>query len=175
MPHPDINFSIFKDVLKSAQYSDKVEISQKRINLLNSYKSAKFEQLVDNYERLVYSHWLYFIPLYTDKFVFLQSTEAIFDKLLQTIDKSIESCSAAQTEPLTKTFQKNFTNDRIDGGGGGGRRLSMSTSTQSAGLSTSTPDWHVYDNPLLSLSNFNKINPRGPPLFALRFPDLFVY
>lgn len=34
---------------------------------------------------------------------------------------------------------------------------------------------HVYDNPLLSLCDISQINSRAPPLFALRFPNLFVY
>lgn len=34
---------------------------------------------------------------------------------------------------------------------------------------------HVYDNPFQAICDFNEVNPRAPPLFAIRFPDLFVY
>ena len=35
--------------------------------------------------------------------------------------------------------------------------------------------WHIYDNPFLSHCDVAEINARGPPLFALRFPELFVF
>lgn len=35
-------------------------------------------------------------------------------------------------------------------------------------------EWHFYDNPLKEICN-TEVNERGPPLFALKFPELFVY
>lgn len=37
------------------------------------------------------------------------------------------------------------------------------------------PTWHLIDNPFISLCDISEINQRAPPLFALRFPNLFVY
>jgi len=39
---------------------------------------------------------------------------------------------------------------------------------------TNEIEWHIYDNPLKEICN-SEVNERGPPLFALKFPELFVY
>ncbi len=39
---------------------------------------------------------------------------------------------------------------------------------------TNDKEWHFYENPFKELCN-TTVNERGPPLFALKFPDLFVY
>lgn len=38
-----------------------------------------------------------------------------------------------------------------------------------------TKKWNIVDNPLMALCNMSNIDSKAPPLFALRFPDLFIY
>lgn len=51
----------------------------------------------------------------------------------------------------------------------------LSDTVDSGNQTMKATNWHIYDNPLLNLCDIGEFNTRGPPLFAIRFPDLFVY
>lgn len=96
----------------------------------------------------------------------LQS-ENLYDKLLGSIDKSFNAIEAMKhmSGAVEMNCKENVEclwtgNSRADSPD---ERNSLSST------------WHIYDNPFGKYCDVSEINSRGPPLFALRFPELFVF
>ena len=54
-------------------------------------------------------------------------------------------------------------------------RPSESDFDQASIATNPNSDWRIMENPILEMVDMSKTSAKGPPLFALRFPDLFVY
>lgn len=162
--------------------------------MLNQFRNSKFEDLVNSYQSPVsvvavqsalWSTVWCKVALCDITLLIPSQTDSLYDKLLSSIDKSfsaMEQRKVATTGPimLNGGDLSSEGTDQTDPGmqllsKSHGDALCHADTTSSVGESLHSEKWRIYDNPLLSLCDISEINSRGPPLFALRFPDLFVY
>ncbi|XP_075680751.1 protein EFR3 homolog stmA isoform X2 [Dermatophagoides pteronyssinus] len=149
LPEQEINFTTFKEVLINPTRDHKQELRH-RMNLLNNLRNSKFENLVENYPKS--KKTFQEILLNTiDKYFQIQETRVHQNQMVQNPNKhSLDTLDHQSIIPIVnQSMQPNHLS--FDG------------------------NCHVYDNPLLSICDISQINSRAPPLFALRFPNLFVY
>lgn len=94
--------------------------------------------------------------------------------LFNTIDKSFQNSKLhLNTINENGDLKQNGdlkTNDKIES-----MIIEKQHLPQQSQANQSHPTWHLIDNPFMSLCDISEINQRAPPLFALRFPNLFVY
>lgn len=157
LPEQEINFTTFKEILMAPEYKDQKQESRRRINLLNQFKNSKFEDLVDNYPK---------------------SNKSFQAVVFDSIDKSLQDpyddqnrirISKREAPTNYSSFTNNF--DLLDSKGDVIKNQPISLHSRQH-----QDKWHLYDNPLIQLCDMSQIeNSRAPPLFALRFPNLFVY
>ncbi|XP_075585439.1 protein EFR3 homolog stmA isoform X1 [Dermatophagoides farinae] len=145
VPEQEINFNTFKEVLINPNRDHKQDL-RRRMNLLNNFKNSKFEDLVENYPK---------------------SKKSLQEILLDTIDKSFQ---AQETKVHQNQMIQNPSKHSLDTLDHHDQDIISIVNHRSI-----EGNCHVYDNPLLSLCDISQINSRAPPLFALRFPNLFVY
>ncbi|KAJ6222144.1 hypothetical protein RDWZM_000689 [Blomia tropicalis] len=155
-PEQEITFATFKEILVNSD-KDTQQETQRRRNMLSQFRTSKFEDLVDNYQ----------IP-----------NDNLYDKLLSSIDKSFEVIQSMKSNDSSNVDLTSQVSDQMD------NELPINNinsktlvdNNQSRDRSNHfSNNWHIYKNPLLSFCDVSEVNSRGPPLFALRFPDLFVY
>ena len=104
----------------------------------------------------------------------VKQSDSLYDKLLSSIDKSF-----SVFEKMKLTGGSVDLSSQCDGDQAKAEHDDISqradTSSPDCESHSQTSNWHIYDNPLLSLCDISEINSRGPPLFALKIPDLFVF
>lgn len=84
---------------------------------------------------------------------------------MNSIDKSFNLVNSLKNDNLSSQWDEY---DLVKSGSELSSRSEQSESNNNT--------WHIYNNPLIPFVEINEvISSRGPPLFALRFPDLFVY
>lgn len=159
MHEPKITFALFKDVLRPQMNGEKLaaekEENMRTQVIIENFTKNNLDVLVQNYERSVK-----FLNHRTPKLIFLlQNNESLYEKIVSAIDDSLSSNSR-------NNEIKNVHFDQKD-------QLDDLKSQDAAG--DDTKKWNIVDNPLMALCNMSNIDSKAPPLFALRFPDLFIY
>ncbi|UXI21548.1 hypothetical protein NH340_JMT07491 [Sarcoptes scabiei] len=149
IPEQEINFNTFKEVLVN-KFRDQKQDSKRRIDILNNFKNNKFEDLVDNYAK---------------------NNGNLQEVLFDTIDQSIPRYSKRKRNRNNR--EKINTKDVLDDNG----QSNLLESSNDVIINKQPPSqsWNIHYNPLLSLCDQEEISNQSTPLFALRFPNLFVY
>ena len=108
----------------------------------------------------------------------LAQNDNLYDKLLSSIDKSFEVIQSMKSNDSSNVDLTSQVSDQMDNELpiNNTNSKTLVDNNQSRDRSNHfSNNWHIYKNPLLSFCDVSEVNSRGPPLFALRFPDLFVY
>ncbi|CAG2104067.1 unnamed protein product [Medioppia subpectinata] len=150
-PEEEITFESLRKIINEPISAKQDEQEIRRLQIVDRFKNASFHDLIARYER---------------------KSNDLQHKLLEALTKY----SALQTIDANKAVAPDVEvvgdeqfMDCVDsvaigaGGDDGGQAL------------TGDKDWHFYENPLKELCAESEVNGVGPPLFALKFPELFVY
>ncbi|XP_054157072.1 protein EFR3 homolog B-like isoform X2 [Oppia nitens] len=167
-PEEDITFESLRKIINEPISAKQDELECKRLQIVDRFRNSSFHDLINRYER---------------------KSNDLQHKLFETFSrfstpiKTIESIGGHE---LSVDIEVNNAMDCVDGitsdveaDDDGGNDDDIDNSQRGLGLrkqlTVDDNSWHFYDNPLRELCSETDVNSAGPPLFALKFPELFVY
>jgi hypothetical protein len=171
-PEEEITFESLRKIINEPLSAKHDELEMKRLQIVDRFRNASFHDLIARYERKsndLQQKLLEALAKYSSQ---------------QTIDARARPQSEAPSEGgLPEDSEFVDCVDSVIGGMGGDELAAAPTPTPPVAATDAHKEWHIYDNPLkeLCVESYaagvagNGSAAVGPPLFAMKFPELFVY
>ena len=142
-----------RKIISESPKSKEDELEIKRLQIVDRFRNASFHDLINRYDRKV-SVTIEWSKFEIKIFVIVFQSNDLQQKLLEAFSKLSNPPSNSHSNSPKPISDGPEGGDTTDGG--------------------TEKEWHFYDNPLKEICT-SEVNSKGPPLFALKFPELFVY
>jgi len=147
-PEEEITFESLRKIISEPMSAKQDELEIRRLQIVDRFKNSSFQDLINRYER---------------------KSNDLQQKLFETF----ANYSTSHTIE-SKTIDEN--DEEVDEKYDCVDSASVGVSVGVGGDEPNPPkEWHFYENPLKEMCTDSVVNSAGPPLFALKFPELFVY